>query len=132
VVLSLVRHQPEGHVGFCRMRNRINVMLSRARHGMVVLGHAPSLRAAAARGRGAEMWGDVLDLLEARGAVGPALQVRFFGGLLTLDAWEGAPQGLRKARLSLPPAGGRLDERKPPRLAFARRCAPAEAAALIL
>ncbi|KXZ53505.1 hypothetical protein GPECTOR_7g955 [Gonium pectorale] len=75
ILLSTVRNSPEGHIGFLRMRNRVNVMLSRARHGMVVLGHAPSLRAGAAR-FGVPMWGQVLDMMDADGCVGPCAKAR--------------------------------------------------------
>ncbi len=48
-------------------------MLSRARHGMVVLGNAATLRAAQLRGAG--MWGQVLDILDKDGCVGSCLKV---------------------------------------------------------
>lgn len=40
VILSLVRSRPDGNIGFLRLRNRINVLLSRAKHGMYLLGNA--------------------------------------------------------------------------------------------
>ncbi|EFJ49576.1 hypothetical protein VOLCADRAFT_89933 [Volvox carteri f. nagariensis] len=79
ILLSTVRNNPDGHIGFLSQRNRINVMLSRARHGMIVLGNTATLRAAGRGGRGgggAGMWCQVLDLLERDGCVGRALRVR--------------------------------------------------------
>jgi hypothetical protein len=43
VVISLVRSNPEGKIGFLKSQNRINVMLSRAKHGMFVVGNADML-----------------------------------------------------------------------------------------
>jgi superfamily I DNA and/or RNA helicase len=40
VILSLVRSRADGNIGFLRLRNRINVLLSRAKHGMYLLGNA--------------------------------------------------------------------------------------------
>ncbi len=115
MLLSTVRNNKDGHVGFLKMINRlvrgayrgdalvrlllgritgrpekhpaphvlppshppasprVNVMLSRARHGMVVLGNAATLRAAQLRGAG--MWGQVLDILDRDGCVANCLKV---------------------------------------------------------
>jgi superfamily I DNA and/or RNA helicase len=43
VILSLVRSRPDGNIGFLRLRNRINVLLSRAKHSMYLLGNAGML-----------------------------------------------------------------------------------------
>lgn len=74
VLLSTVRNNKEGRVGFINMTNRVNVMLSRARHGMVVLGNAATLRAAQLRGAG--MWGQVLDILDKDGCVDSCLKTQ--------------------------------------------------------
>ena len=82
MILSLVRSRPDGNTGFLRLRNRINVLLSRARHGMYLLGNPDTLRAAAApppagsRRPAAPMWGQVLDMLEQKGKTGTQLEVR--------------------------------------------------------
>ena len=39
VILSLVRSNPQMRLGFCAIENRIIVALSRARHGMYILGN---------------------------------------------------------------------------------------------
>ncbi len=72
VLLSLVRNNKAGAIGFLKMRNRINVLLSRARHGLIMLGNAASLEA---NKRRAPMWHQVLDMLDQQGRVGQALQV---------------------------------------------------------
>ena len=68
VVASLVRSNDAGSVGFVGEPERINVLLSRARHGLVLVGNAHTLRSAksqAARQR----WGQVLDHLQSVDAV---------------------------------------------------------------
>ncbi|KAK9808579.1 hypothetical protein WJX72_000022 [[Myrmecia] bisecta] len=71
IILSLVRNNKEGAIGFLKTRNRINVMLSRAKHGMYILGNVDSLCAS----RKHRMWPQVLEMLEADDCVGPALPV---------------------------------------------------------
>lgn len=68
VVASLVRSNAAGDLGFLGEPERINVLLSRAKHGMIIIGDTRTLRAArspAAR----RQWGIVLDNLESSGAV---------------------------------------------------------------
>ncbi|CAI7788438.1 unnamed protein product [Closterium sp. NIES-53] len=38
IIISLVRHQPDGDIGFLKSPNRTNVLLSRAKHGMYIVG----------------------------------------------------------------------------------------------
>lgn len=73
MILSLVRNNKAGDIGFLKMRNRVNVLLSRAQHGMYILGNAASLEANAQR---APMWSQVIGMLRERGCMGKALQVR--------------------------------------------------------
>jgi hypothetical protein len=40
-----VRNNKQGNIGFLRMRNRVCVMLSRAKHGMYILGNRETLLA---------------------------------------------------------------------------------------
>ena len=40
IIVSLVRSNNEKKVGFLRTTNRINVLLSRAQHGMYLIGNA--------------------------------------------------------------------------------------------
>lgn len=46
VVVSLVRCNKEGKAGFLNTSNRINVLLSRAMHGMVLVGSTKTFKAA--------------------------------------------------------------------------------------
>ncbi|PQE31568.1 nf-x1 finger and helicase domain protein [Rutstroemia sp. NJR-2017a WRK4] len=44
IVVSLVRSNPERNCGFLKTSNRINVLLSRARHGMYIIGNSDTSR----------------------------------------------------------------------------------------
>ncbi|KAL4993400.1 AAA domain-containing protein [Aspergillus recurvatus] len=68
VVISLVRSNNQNRCGFLRTPNRINVLLSRAKHGMYLIGNS-------ATSRGVEMWGKVLDMLEQKGNIGDTLEL---------------------------------------------------------
>ena len=46
----------EGNIGFLRLKNRVNVMLSRARDGMYILGNRRTLEA---RSASTDMWPQV-------------------------------------------------------------------------
>jgi hypothetical protein len=64
VVASLVRSNPEGRIGFLAEPERVNVLLSRARHGMILIGNAAMLRQAR---KGGNMWEGILDNFHSRG-----------------------------------------------------------------
>ncbi|KAI9376161.1 hypothetical protein BJX61DRAFT_531109 [Aspergillus egyptiacus] len=68
VVVSVVRSNQQNRCGFLRTPNRINVLLSRAKHGMYLIGNS-------ATSRGVEMWGKVLDMLERGGNMGDTLEL---------------------------------------------------------
>ncbi|RAL10327.1 putative NF-X1 finger and helicase domain protein [Aspergillus homomorphus CBS 101889] len=68
VVISLVRSNNQNQCGFLRTPNRINVLLSRAKHGMYIIGNS-------ATSRGVTMWGKVIDMLEKDGNIGFALDL---------------------------------------------------------
>lgn len=72
MILSLVRNNSKGRIGFLAMKNRINVLLSRAKHGMYILGNAESLRAS-----NSTMWDAVLDDLGEMGSIGTEIEVTF-------------------------------------------------------
>jgi hypothetical protein len=70
VIISLVRSSsPKKSIGFLKTSNRINVLLSRAKHGMYMIGNDLLLRSHS------EMWTNVLDILESRNQVGPYIEL---------------------------------------------------------
>ncbi|CAE6419735.1 unnamed protein product [Rhizoctonia solani] len=84
VILSLVRNSGtpfDGHVsslqytggrstiGFLRSKNRTNVGLSRAKHGMYIFGNAPELA------RASDMWATILQELHQSGSIGDGLPI---------------------------------------------------------
>ena len=98
MIASLVRCNDAGNVGFLREPERINVLLSRARHGLILIGSASTLRnAKSAEAR--RHWGKVLGLLEQRSSVltGFPAQCQMHGTVTMLDSPEAfekhAPQG---------------------------------------
>lgn len=66
IVVSLVRSNKEGNVGFLKTSNRINVLLSRAQHGMYLIGNADTYSSVG-------MWQKVISILGAQDSVGQAL-----------------------------------------------------------
>ncbi|CAG1988114.1 unnamed protein product [Fusarium graminearum] len=68
IVVSLVRSNPQRQVGFLRTENRINVLLSRAKHGMYLIGNAATYS-------NVPMWADVYDILYKSNSVGTALRL---------------------------------------------------------
>ncbi|OCL12491.1 hypothetical protein AOQ84DRAFT_419589, partial [Glonium stellatum] len=66
IVVSLVRSNDERKCGFLKTSNRINVLLSRARHGMYIIGNSDTSRPV-------PMWAKVLSILESSNNIGPSL-----------------------------------------------------------
>jgi hypothetical protein len=66
IVVSLVRSNDMQKCGFLKTSNRINVLLSRARHGMYIIGNSDTARPV-------PMWAEVLSILERSNNIGPTL-----------------------------------------------------------
>ena len=66
IIVSLVRSNKDQKIGFLSTENRINVLLSRAKHGMYLIGNTETYLAV-------EMWADVHAQLSDTGAVGDAI-----------------------------------------------------------
>ena len=66
VVVSLVRSNDKRNCGFLKTSNRINVLLSRARHGMYIIGNSDNSRPI-------PMWAQVLSILKQSNNIGPSL-----------------------------------------------------------
>lgn len=65
VIVSLVRSNKERKVGFLKTTNRINVLISRAQHGMYLIGNTDTYS-------GQAMWSDVQGLLQGSDSIGNA------------------------------------------------------------
>lgn len=70
ILLSLVRSNRNGIIGFLNISNRICVALSRARHGMYIVGNGTMLK------ERNECWRDVISLLEQANQFGTNLALR--------------------------------------------------------
>lgn len=69
VVISLVRSNPQNKCGFLGTSNRINVLLSRAKHGCYIIGNSKTYL-------NVPMWSQIIDLLRAGGNFGTTLDLR--------------------------------------------------------
>jgi hypothetical protein len=64
IVISLVRSNRRGNIGFLKEEQRVNVLLSRARHGMFLVGNSSTLRNS---GSGRKVWEPILNMLASGG-----------------------------------------------------------------
>lgn len=69
IILSLVRCNPKNILGFCSIENRLIVALSRARHGMYILGEHSNFEKD-------DKWFKVISKLENRDRIGSSLNLR--------------------------------------------------------
>ncbi|KAH8243326.1 hypothetical protein KR032_006563 [Drosophila birchii] len=67
VLLSLVRSNPSGQIGFLRQPNRVCVALSRARWGLYIIGNLEMLQQGCQK-----LWGTIANRLEENMAIGEA------------------------------------------------------------
>lgn len=63
LVMGCVRSNPEGKIGFLKDERRLNVALTRAKYGLVIIGDVACLK------RGDPLWKEYLEYLEARKAI---------------------------------------------------------------
>ncbi|KAI7531308.1 hypothetical protein KC331_g14182, partial [Hortaea werneckii] len=76
VVISLVRSNRERKPGFLKTPNRINVLLSRAQHGMYIIGNSGTITGDPGSKAGSvQMWENVLDIFRTNGNFGTALEL---------------------------------------------------------
>jgi hypothetical protein len=66
VIISLVRSNKKQNVGFLKTSNRINVLLSRAKHGMYLIGNTDTYSTV-------DMWQQVIGMLRVKDSVGQSL-----------------------------------------------------------
>ncbi|KAK8103560.1 uncharacterized protein PG998_010593 [Apiospora kogelbergensis] len=68
VIISLVRSNDDQRCGFLSTSNRINVLLSRAKHGMYIIGNSETYG-------NVSMWAQVIDILRTEGNIGNKLEL---------------------------------------------------------
>ncbi|CAI5945837.1 unnamed protein product [Closterium sp. NIES-65] len=73
IIISLVRNNVDGKIGFLKSPNRTNVLLSRAKHGMYIIGNASTMRAATSK---SVLWPRIMDMLESKGRVEKSIPLR--------------------------------------------------------
>ncbi|KAG8158268.1 hypothetical protein KVR01_012029 [Diaporthe batatas] len=69
VIISLVRSNPQNRCGFLSTSNRINVLLSRAKHGCYIIGNSNTYR-------NVPMWNQIIQLLQANNNIGDQLELQ--------------------------------------------------------
>ncbi|XP_059484951.1 NFX1-type zinc finger-containing protein 1-like [Neocloeon triangulifer] len=72
IILSLVRSNSEQRIGFLKMENRVNVAVSRARHGLFILGNMQCL----AGPENGTIWKDFRKTLVSQNAMGHSLPLQ--------------------------------------------------------
>lgn len=72
VIVSTVRSNTQGKTGFLQISNRVNVMMSRAKHGMYVFGNTKTIEAS----RDAKVFRTMLSELRKQNAVGDYLPLQ--------------------------------------------------------
>ncbi|KAK4059287.1 hypothetical protein Trihar35433_11040 [Trichoderma harzianum] len=77
IIISLVRSNLQRKCGFLSTSNRINVLLSRAKHGMYIIGNSDTYY-------NVPMWQEVIDMLTTGGCLGTSLELQ----LSSAKCWE--------------------------------------------
>ncbi|GAB5368268.1 hypothetical protein AAMO2058_001304500 [Amorphochlora amoebiformis] len=72
VIISTVRCNPNGSVGFLKISNRVNVMISRAMHGMYILGSSSTINAS----KKATMFHDIFHSLKSTSNMGTTIPLK--------------------------------------------------------
>ncbi|CAI7840806.1 unnamed protein product, partial [Closterium sp. NIES-54] len=94
IIISLVRNNVDGKIGFLKSPNRTNVLLSRAKHGMYIIGNASTMRAATSK---SVLWPRIMDMLESNGRVQKCIPLRCVNHPDTLTLIERAGEFKEKA-----------------------------------
>jgi hypothetical protein len=69
VVASLVRSNPERQIGHLQEPERVNVLLSRAKHGLILIGNMQTLSKAKVRRGVPDVWRDIREMLHKQGCI---------------------------------------------------------------
>lgn len=72
VVASLTRSNPDHEIGFMCSPERLNVLLSRARNGLIMIGNIQTFTKAR---RGGQLWTKLVELLRMNGSIYAGLPV---------------------------------------------------------
>ncbi|KAG7098433.1 hypothetical protein E1B28_000385 [Marasmius oreades] len=73
IIASLTRSNPHHNIGFMSSPERLNVLLSRARNALILIGNSDTFTKSR---KGGELWTRLLDMLKSRGHVYDGLPVK--------------------------------------------------------
>ena len=76
VLISLVRSNIDNQIGFCIQPERINVMLTRAKLGMILIGNRQCLENAKSKRVGANLWPKVFDIMDQNRYIFPGFPIQ--------------------------------------------------------
>ena len=111
VIVSTVRCNKDGKTGFLQIANRVNVMMSRARHGMYVFGSSSTVDLS----RGAKVFQTMLAEFREREAIGKHLPLRCVRHGTDLNVTS--PEEFTRLVFSFFPWGSCLDLQRPRQVA---------------
>lgn len=73
MIVSLTRSNANGDIGFLREPERLNVLLSRARDGLIIIGNSTTFQASK---KGRSVWVPFFDQLKESGKIYDGLPIR--------------------------------------------------------
>jgi hypothetical protein len=73
VIVSLTRSNNNGDIGFMSSPERLNVLLSRARNGLIIIGDAETFMSSR---KGGQLWKQFIDMLKAQNHIYDGLPVK--------------------------------------------------------
>lgn len=73
VIASLTRSNNKGDIGFMSAPQRLNVLLSRARDGLIIIGNANTFRSSR---KGSKVWGPFMEKISQAGQLYDGLPIK--------------------------------------------------------
>jgi len=95
IILSLVRSNPAGQIGFLKTSNRVCVALSRAKHGLYIFGNSTCLVGGKNK---LELWVNVINYLKEKDYLGDNLPLKCqnhddLAKIKTIEDFKLVPEG---------------------------------------
>ncbi|CAI5485130.1 unnamed protein product [Closterium sp. Yama58-4] len=108
IIISLVRNNGDGKIGFLKSPNRTNVLLSRAKHGMYIIGNASTMKADPK----SVLWPKVLNILQGKDHIQKFIPMQCVNHPDTITHIESASDFKEKAKFCTAPNCGPKPKRE--------------------